>query len=201
MHTYLASPEAAVATPVRERDRRRRRPTPGISTTSSRTSTRGKTRINRWTSRSSPTPAVRARWPTAPAALLEALQASDTLGQLAYKVYYYCSLRYDEDTRNNDANAPPSARAGAAREVASGHVVVQSGTAGDSARHDAQVVRRSARARRLPLRARGALSPAGTRARRKGRAPAVAVGAVRHVARRHLRGAVDGRHEVSRPSR
>jgi oligoendopeptidase F len=40
-----------------------------------------------------------------PAALLEALQASDTLGQLAYKVYYYCSLRYDEDTRNNDANA------------------------------------------------------------------------------------------------
>jgi oligoendopeptidase F len=36
--------------------------------------------------------------------LLEALQAGDTLGQLAYKVYYYCSLRYDEDTRNNDAN-------------------------------------------------------------------------------------------------
>jgi hypothetical protein len=39
-----------------------------------------------------------------PAALLEALEASDTLGQLAYKVYYYCSLRYDEDTRNNEAN-------------------------------------------------------------------------------------------------
>lgn len=39
-----------------------------------------------------------------PAALLEALQASDTLGQLAYKVYYFCSLRYDEDTRNNEAN-------------------------------------------------------------------------------------------------
>jgi oligoendopeptidase F len=38
------------------------------------------------------------------AALLEALEASDTLGQLAYKVYYYCSLRYDEDTRNNEAN-------------------------------------------------------------------------------------------------
>ena len=40
-----------------------------------------------------------------PKALLDALQAADELGQLAYKVYYYCSLRYDEDTRNNDANA------------------------------------------------------------------------------------------------
>jgi oligoendopeptidase F len=37
--------------------------------------------------------------------LLEAMQASDELGQLAYRVYYYTSLHYDEDQRNNDANA------------------------------------------------------------------------------------------------
>jgi oligoendopeptidase F len=37
--------------------------------------------------------------------LLEAMQASDELGQTAYKVYYYTSLHYDEDQRNNDANA------------------------------------------------------------------------------------------------
>jgi oligoendopeptidase F len=40
-----------------------------------------------------------------PDALLDALKASDELGQLAYKVYYYASLRYDEDQRNNEANA------------------------------------------------------------------------------------------------
>jgi oligoendopeptidase F len=38
------------------------------------------------------------------AALLDALRASDMLGQLAYRVYYYASLHYDEDQRNNDAN-------------------------------------------------------------------------------------------------
>jgi oligoendopeptidase F len=39
-----------------------------------------------------------------PASLLAALQASDALGQLAYRVYYYVSLRYDEDQRDNVAN-------------------------------------------------------------------------------------------------
>src|SRR5262249_36484490 len=37
--------------------------------------------------------------------LLGALRTSDALGQLAYKVYYYTSLHYDEDQRDNDANA------------------------------------------------------------------------------------------------
>ena len=37
-------------------------------------------------------------------ALLEALQASDTLGQLAYRVYYDAALRYDQDQRDNAAN-------------------------------------------------------------------------------------------------
>ena len=37
--------------------------------------------------------------------LLEAYQLSDELGQLAYKVWYYPSLRYDEDQRDNQVNA------------------------------------------------------------------------------------------------
>jgi oligoendopeptidase F len=39
-----------------------------------------------------------------PEALLGALQASDALGQLAYRVYYYAALNYDQDQRNNVAN-------------------------------------------------------------------------------------------------
>ena len=34
--------------------------------------------------------------------LLNALRATDTLGQLAYKVYYYVALRHDEDQRDNE---------------------------------------------------------------------------------------------------
>jgi oligoendopeptidase F len=38
-------------------------------------------------------------------ALLGALEASDALDQLAYKVYYYAGLFYDQDQRDNNANA------------------------------------------------------------------------------------------------
>jgi oligoendopeptidase F len=37
--------------------------------------------------------------------LLQALKAQDALGQLAYKVYYFAVLRYDEDQRDNTINA------------------------------------------------------------------------------------------------
>lgn len=37
--------------------------------------------------------------------LREAFELSDRLGQLAYKVYFYPSLKYDEDQRDNDVNA------------------------------------------------------------------------------------------------
>lgn len=37
--------------------------------------------------------------------LLEALQANDALDQLAYKVWYYPALQYDEDQRDNAVNA------------------------------------------------------------------------------------------------
>ena len=38
------------------------------------------------------------------AALLAALQERDALGQLAYRVYYYAALHYDQDQRDNAAN-------------------------------------------------------------------------------------------------
>src|SRR4051794_9591872 len=40
-----------------------------------------------------------------PAQLLEAFRQSETLGQLAYRVWYYPSLQYDEDQRDNTINA------------------------------------------------------------------------------------------------
>jgi oligoendopeptidase F len=39
------------------------------------------------------------------ARLLEALQQQDVLGQLAYRVWYYASLQYDQDQRDNTVNA------------------------------------------------------------------------------------------------
>jgi len=40
-----------------------------------------------------------------PTQLLEAFRQSEALGQLAYKVWYYPSLQYDEDQRDNTVNA------------------------------------------------------------------------------------------------
>ena len=40
-----------------------------------------------------------------PGRLLEAFKLSEDLGQLAYRVWYYPSLRYDEDQRDNAVNA------------------------------------------------------------------------------------------------
>jgi oligoendopeptidase F len=40
-----------------------------------------------------------------PEALLSAFRAMDEMGALSYQVWYYASLHYDEDQRNNEANA------------------------------------------------------------------------------------------------
>jgi oligoendopeptidase F len=40
-----------------------------------------------------------------PDALTDAFRAMDRMGVLSYRVWYYASLRYDEDQRNNDINA------------------------------------------------------------------------------------------------
>ncbi len=40
-----------------------------------------------------------------PEALLDAFRAMDDMGALSYRVWYYASLQYDEDQRNNEINA------------------------------------------------------------------------------------------------
>jgi oligoendopeptidase F len=40
-----------------------------------------------------------------PARLLAAFKAMDQMGELSYRVWYFASLQYDEDQRNNDINA------------------------------------------------------------------------------------------------
>ena len=40
-----------------------------------------------------------------PDALLDAFRAMDRIGALSYRIWYYASLRYDEDQRDNDVNA------------------------------------------------------------------------------------------------
>ncbi|HVZ19846.1 MAG TPA: oligoendopeptidase F [Vicinamibacterales bacterium] len=40
-----------------------------------------------------------------PDAVLDAFRAMDEMGALSYRVWYYASLHYDEDQRNNEANA------------------------------------------------------------------------------------------------
>jgi oligoendopeptidase F len=40
-----------------------------------------------------------------PESLLEAFRAMDRMGALSYQVWYYASLQYDEDQRNNEINA------------------------------------------------------------------------------------------------
>lgn len=42
---------------------------------------------------------------SSPASLLEALRESDTMGQIAYRVWYYASLAHDEDQRDNEVGA------------------------------------------------------------------------------------------------
>ena len=102
-----------------------------------------------------------------PDRLLEAFQLSEELGQLAYRVWYYPSLRYDEDQRDNSVNASVS-RCRSCSRAAAGAVLVQPGAAehpaGDRPRMDGG----ARAAASLPVRDRGSLPPAGTRARRGG---------------------------------
>ncbi len=107
------------------------------------------------------------------------------------------SLKYDEDQRDNQINAQAPAGADSVRQGrrrrAPGSIpncwrfrspTVQQWMAGEPG------------PRRLSLRDRGSLSPAGARARRQGRAPAVAVEPLLVGAQRRLRGALDGRREA-----
>ena len=84
------------------------------------------------------------------------------------------SLKYDEDQRDNDINARRQ-QVQILFAKATGERVVQPRAAADSPGDRPGVDGGQSRAGRLPLRDRGPLPAAGTRPRRKGRAPAVAV--------------------------
>ena len=101
-----------------------------------------------------------------PEALVAALQASDALGQLAYKVYYYASLHYDQDQRDNVGERSPAARAAPARALAAGDVVVQSRAARPAAPRCGNGWRRTRRSPSIASRSRisiGSRSTCSTR--------------------------------------
>ena len=73
------------------------------------------------------------------AVLLDALRESDTMGQLAYKVWYFASLTHDEDQRDNQIGGQTPAGATAVRPMAAVDGVVQPRGAGAAARHVARL--------------------------------------------------------------
>ena len=97
---------------------------------------------------STATPRSKGRCAADPDRLLDAFRLSEELGQLAYRVWYYPSLQYDEDQRDNTVNAQAPAGADPVRALEAGRVVVQP---------------------------RAAADPAGDRARMDGRTPALRV--------------------------
>ena len=128
--------------------------------------------------------------------VLAAFRAMDEMGALSYRVWYYASLQYDEDQRDNEINARRQQVQILFAPAAAGELLVQPRAAGDSARDDPRVDGRRTRARRLPLRHREPVPRAGARARRGRRAAAVVFGPFQQRAVRQLLGADDRGHEV-----
>ena len=124
--------------------------------------------------RSPPTPRCRARSRQAPDRLLAAMKLSDDIGQLSYKVWYFASLKYDEDQRDNEINARRQQVQILFAKASQASAWFNPELLDDPAAHRPAVDDGQRRARGLSLRARGSLPPAGARARREGRAPAVA---------------------------
>ena len=130
-------------------------------------------------------------------ALLDAFRAMDRMGVLSYRVWYYASLRYDEDQRNNDINARrQQVQILFAREHQSSSwfnpelLAIPLETI-------RQWMEASPGARALPIRHRIAVSRAGARPRRTGRAAAVLCDSLEQRVARQLRRTDDGRHEAA----
>ena len=136
---------------------------------------RGRRRTTSSTRRSPRSRRCRARLPAGRRALLAALKLRDEIGQLEYKVWYFASLWYDQDQRDNQINAQAAAGADSLRQGGAGVRLVRPGTADDPAGDSAEWMAASPTLARLSVRHRGAVPAAGARARRQGRAPAVAV--------------------------
>ena len=146
-------------------------------------------------------PRSRARSSRGAEALLRALRLRDEIGQLEYKVWYFASLWYDQDQRDNQMNARRQQVQILFAKAAQACAWFDPELLHDSAAHRPGVDGREPRARRLPLRDRGSLPAAGARARRQGRAPAVALEPLLVGAERRLCGALDRRRQASDAAR
>ena len=132
-----------------------------------------------------------------PEQLLDAFKLSEELGQLAYRVWYFPSLQYDEDQRDNTINA----RRQQVQILFARWKQAESWFAPELLQVPLETVRqwmdRVGAAPAVPFRDRESLPPAGARARRGRRAADVAGEPSRLVTERCLLGAVDRGCEVS----
>ena len=136
-----------------------------------------------------------------PHRLLAALTEQDELGQLAYKVWYYASLNYDQDQRDNVVNG----RRQRVQMLMARWRQATSWFNPELLRIPIETVRSgwtaSPALARLPLLHRGPVPAAGARAGRSRRAAAVALEPAGRRAARRLCGALDRRRAGFRPSR
>ena len=128
--------------------------------------------------------------------LLAAMKLSDDIGQLTYKVWYFASLKHDEDQRDNQINArrqqvqilfAKASQASAWFNPELLQIPLPTVQQWMSANPELAVYR---------FAHRGSLPPAGARARREGRAPALAGEPILVGAERRLCRALDRRRQA-----
>ena len=124
------------------------------------------------------------------------VQAPDEIGQLEYKVWYFASLWYDQDQRDNEINARRQQVQILFAKAAQASAWFNPELLGIPLPTVQEWMARNPGAGGLPLRHRGPLPAAGARARRQGRAPAVAVEPFFVDAVRRVCGAVDRRRQA-----
>ena len=197
MDTF-APAEAPAAPPLRDRDDDSRPVQVEPHAHLSRLWTRGNARTTSSTRRLPRTRRCRARSRRADGArLLAAYKLSDEIGQLSYKVWYFVALRYDEDQRDNEINARRQQVQILFAKVAQASAWFRPRAAAASrCRRCRSGWPTNAELARLPLCDRRSLSAAGARARRQGRASAVALEPLFVDAERRVRGAVDRRRQA-----
>ena len=139
----------------------------------------------------------RARWREAERNCSPRCELRDEIGQLSYKVWYFASLWYDQDQRDNEINARRQQVQILFAKAAQASAWFDPELLAHPARHGSAVARRQRGVERLPLRSGRPLPPAGTRAGRQGRAPALPVEPIRVRAVRCICVAVHCRPEVA----
>ena len=148
----------------------------GTSRTSSPTGTRGHAAYDELDAKIAEYAALQGTLAQGAEQLLAALQPSDDIGQLDYKVWYFAVAQVRRGSARQRRSTPSGSRCRfCSPRLAQASAWFNPELLRDPARHGAGWMARERGARRLPVRDRGPLPPAGARARREGRAPAVAV--------------------------